>query len=202
MAQRCTAIPPRTVPRHGRRPSIRRWCGRGQHSCILARLRTTDVVDAHLIAVAIRLAQPILTGDITDLEALAASLPDQRPRVRLCGWLGGFRSSRSRRRQRVRRVLRCLWWPEVASAKGAHESKGPCGAFGEAADGSAVEDQHQSAGLVQLAIADASHDRVGARLLACSRFAHFCGQFGEVVVGRVERVAAFEFGTYGDLEKF
>ena len=48
---------------------------------ILARSRTTDVVDAHLVAVAVRLAQPILTGDVTDLEALAASLPDHRPGV-------------------------------------------------------------------------------------------------------------------------
>jgi hypothetical protein len=48
---------------------------------ILARSRTTDVVDAHLVALAVRLAQPILTGDIADLEALAASLPDHRPRV-------------------------------------------------------------------------------------------------------------------------
>jgi predicted nucleic acid-binding protein len=48
---------------------------------ILARSRTTDVVDAHLVAVALRLAQPILTGDITDLETLAASLPDHQPRV-------------------------------------------------------------------------------------------------------------------------
>jgi hypothetical protein len=48
---------------------------------ILAWSRTTDVVDAHLVAVALRLAQPILTGDVTDLEALAASLPDHRPRI-------------------------------------------------------------------------------------------------------------------------
>jgi hypothetical protein len=48
---------------------------------ILARSRTTDVVDAHLVAVALRLAQPILTGDFVDLDALAASLPDHRPRI-------------------------------------------------------------------------------------------------------------------------
>jgi predicted nucleic acid-binding protein len=49
---------------------------------ILARSATTDVVDAHLVAVAVRLVQPILTGDIADLEMLADALPpDNRPRV-------------------------------------------------------------------------------------------------------------------------
>lgn len=48
---------------------------------ILARSRTADVVDAHLVAVAVRLAHPILTGDKADLEFLTAALPDPRPRV-------------------------------------------------------------------------------------------------------------------------
>jgi hypothetical protein len=48
---------------------------------ILAPSRTTDVVDAHLVAVALRLAQLILTGEITDLNTLVASLPDHSPRI-------------------------------------------------------------------------------------------------------------------------
>ena len=48
---------------------------------MLARSQTTDVVDAHLVAVSLRLVKPIVTGDIADLEALTASLPDHRPRV-------------------------------------------------------------------------------------------------------------------------
>lgn len=48
---------------------------------ILARSRTSDVVDAHLVALAVRLAHPILTGDSADLETLVASLPNHRPRV-------------------------------------------------------------------------------------------------------------------------
>lgn len=48
---------------------------------ILARSRTADVVDAHLVALALRLSEPILTGDTTDIEILVASLPDHRPRV-------------------------------------------------------------------------------------------------------------------------
>jgi hypothetical protein len=48
---------------------------------ILSRTGTADVVDAHLVAVAIRLAEPILTADVDDLELLSASLPGHRPRV-------------------------------------------------------------------------------------------------------------------------
>ena len=48
---------------------------------ILSRSGTTDVVDAHLVSVAIRLAEPILTGDVADLELLSASLVDHGPRV-------------------------------------------------------------------------------------------------------------------------
>lgn len=51
---------------------------------ILARSKTTDVVDAHLVATAVRLSEPILTGDVTDLELLAYSLRDRRPGI--YGW--------------------------------------------------------------------------------------------------------------------
>ncbi len=85
--------------------------------------------------------------------------------------------------------------PQTVIAKGSDERERPCRAFGEAADASAVDDQHGSAGLVELTIADASHDRVGARLLTRSRFADFSSQLGEVVVGRFKDVTAF--GTPG-----
>jgi hypothetical protein len=48
---------------------------------ILARSNTTDVVDAHLVSIALRLSEPILTTDVDDLNLLVASLPDRRPRV-------------------------------------------------------------------------------------------------------------------------
>ena len=48
---------------------------------ILSRSGTADVVDAHLVSVAIRLAEPILTADVDDLDVLTASLPSRRPRV-------------------------------------------------------------------------------------------------------------------------
>ena len=51
--------------------------------------------------------------------------------------------------------------------------------------------------LVESTIADASHDRVGARLLTRGRFADFCSQLGEVVVGRFKDVTTFEFGALG-----
>ena len=56
--------------------------------------------------------------------------------------------------------------------------------------------------MVELTISDPSHDRVGARLLSRCRLADFSSEFGEVVVGRLENVAAFELGTDGDLEQF
>ena len=93
-------------------------------------------------------------------------------------------------------------WPQTVVAKGADERECPCRAFGEAADASAVDDQHRSAGLVELTIADSSHDRVGTRLLTRGRFTDLGSQFGEVVVGRVEDVTSFEFGAHGDLEQF
>jgi len=48
---------------------------------LLARSGTSDVVDAHLVVVAVRSAEPILTGDVHDLELLAAALPEHRPHV-------------------------------------------------------------------------------------------------------------------------
>ena len=92
--------------------------------------------------------------------------------------------------------------PQTVLAKGSDERERPCRAFGEAADASAVDDQHGSAGLVELTIADASHDRVGAGLLTCGRFANFGSEFGEVVVGRFKDVTKFEFGAHRDLEQF
>jgi hypothetical protein len=49
---------------------------------LLARSGTADVVDAHLVAVAMECAEPILTGDIGDIEMLVMSLPADRPRIR------------------------------------------------------------------------------------------------------------------------
>lgn len=51
---------------------------------ILSRSGTADVVDAHLVSIAMRLSEPILTADVEDLDALVTSLPDRRPRV--LGW--------------------------------------------------------------------------------------------------------------------
>lgn len=48
---------------------------------LLARSGTSDVVDAHLVVEAIRRSEPLLTGDVHDLETLAAALPDRRPTV-------------------------------------------------------------------------------------------------------------------------
>lgn len=48
---------------------------------ILARSGTSDVVDAHLVALAVRLSEPILTGDVADLETLSSSLHGHRPRI-------------------------------------------------------------------------------------------------------------------------
>lgn len=53
----------------------------GEVGTILARSATDDVVDAHLVSIAIRLSAPILTADTDDLDALVASLPGNRPRV-------------------------------------------------------------------------------------------------------------------------
>ncbi|HUF99540.1 MAG TPA: hypothetical protein VMM60_15525, partial [Ilumatobacter sp.] len=48
---------------------------------LLARSGTSDVVDAHLVVVAVRRSEPILTGDVHDLESLTAALPERRPAV-------------------------------------------------------------------------------------------------------------------------
>jgi predicted nucleic acid-binding protein len=50
---------------------------------LLARSRTSDVVDAHLVVLAIRLGDSILTGDEADLNAIADSLPSGRPIIQL-----------------------------------------------------------------------------------------------------------------------
>jgi hypothetical protein len=42
---------------------------------LLARARTSDVVDAHLIVVAAKIAATVLTGDIEDLSVLSNYLP-------------------------------------------------------------------------------------------------------------------------------
>jgi hypothetical protein len=46
---------------------------------LLARSGTSDVVDAHLVVVAVRRSEPILTGDMHDMTSLTASLTDRRP---------------------------------------------------------------------------------------------------------------------------
>lgn len=48
---------------------------------LLTRSGTTDVVDAHLVVVAVRRSEPILTGDVHDLESLIAALPERRPNL-------------------------------------------------------------------------------------------------------------------------
>ena len=48
---------------------------------LLARSGTADVVDGHVVAIAVAVSEPILTGDIDDLAAIIASLPDGRPRL-------------------------------------------------------------------------------------------------------------------------
>jgi len=49
---------------------------------ILARAGTADIVDAHLVSVAIERSEPVLTADVDDLAKLVAWLPGhRRPRV-------------------------------------------------------------------------------------------------------------------------
>ncbi len=48
---------------------------------LLARSGPSDVVDAHLVVVAVRRSEPILTGDVHDLESLIAALPERRPNL-------------------------------------------------------------------------------------------------------------------------
>ncbi len=51
---------------------------------LLARSETSDVVDAHLVVVAVRRSEAILTGDVSDLEHLVTALGEGRPK--LFGW--------------------------------------------------------------------------------------------------------------------
>ncbi len=48
---------------------------------LLARSGTSDVVDAHLVVVAARRSEAILTGDVHDPESLTAALPKHQPRL-------------------------------------------------------------------------------------------------------------------------
>jgi hypothetical protein len=48
---------------------------------ILAHSGTADVVDAHLVSVAIRIGEPILTADVGDIGRIVAALPDHQPGV-------------------------------------------------------------------------------------------------------------------------
>ncbi|HXH58110.1 hypothetical protein [Iamia sp.] len=49
---------------------------------LLTLARTTDVVDAHLVVVAARLRDTVLTGDIGDLNQVADTLGTSRPPIR------------------------------------------------------------------------------------------------------------------------
>lgn len=48
---------------------------------LLARSGTSDVVDAHLVVVAVRRSEPVLTGDVDDLKLLIDAVPNRRPHV-------------------------------------------------------------------------------------------------------------------------
>ena len=48
---------------------------------ILGRSGTTDSTDAHLVVTAFNLGLDIVTGDLQDIQALTASLPNSRPTV-------------------------------------------------------------------------------------------------------------------------
>ena len=50
---------------------------------LLARSGTSDVVDAHLVVLAIRLRDSILTHDDADLTTIDDSLPSNRPTIQL-----------------------------------------------------------------------------------------------------------------------
>ncbi len=50
---------------------------------LLARSGTADVVDAHLVVLAVRLRDSILTCDEADLNTLADSVPSNRPTIQL-----------------------------------------------------------------------------------------------------------------------
>lgn len=48
---------------------------------LLTRSRTSDVVDAQLVLLALRISDAVLTGDTEDLTALTSALPTNRPTV-------------------------------------------------------------------------------------------------------------------------
>ena len=48
---------------------------------LLAQAGTDDVVDAHLVVVAVRRSEPILTGDMEDIRSLTSVLSERRPTV-------------------------------------------------------------------------------------------------------------------------
>ncbi len=48
---------------------------------LLARAGTSDVVDAHLVVVAVRRSEPILSGDMDDLQSLTSALFERRPNI-------------------------------------------------------------------------------------------------------------------------
>jgi hypothetical protein len=48
---------------------------------MLARSRTSDVVDAHLVCLAMQLREPILTGDVDDISTLINALTGPKPTV-------------------------------------------------------------------------------------------------------------------------
>jgi predicted nucleic acid-binding protein len=50
---------------------------------LLARSGTSDVVDAHLVVLAVRLGDSILTGDEADLTTIADALQSNRPTIQL-----------------------------------------------------------------------------------------------------------------------
>jgi hypothetical protein len=50
---------------------------------LLARSGTSDVVGAHLVVLAVRLRDSILTGDKADLTTIAGSLTSNRPTIQL-----------------------------------------------------------------------------------------------------------------------
>ena len=48
---------------------------------LLARVRTSDVVDAHLVLLALQLSEPILSGDVDDLSTIIDAIGDPRPQL-------------------------------------------------------------------------------------------------------------------------
>ena len=48
---------------------------------LLARSRTSDVVDAHLVVLAVRLKEDVLTGDADDLAAISSTLGATGPLI-------------------------------------------------------------------------------------------------------------------------